>query len=281
MQNMFTKSKHRFAIPQHHAEDGDEAAASGASRPVRGRLMRLVTAGLCAAVLGACAAPQASGINDPFESANRQVHAFNVAADRVLFYRQPPMPEPIARPVENFAANLSLPSKVVNSVLQGRIAPALQNSFRFALNTTLGVGGIFDPAGSSFGLPEVDTDFGETLHVWGVPEGPFIEVPFRGPSTLRDVTGIVVDFFTDPVDLVITDAGDRNLTRGVWVTSRVSERLRYGDAVDAILHESADSYAQARILYLQNRRYTLSRGTGDTTAADADAFDPYEDLYAE
>ena len=240
----------------------------------------LVLSALAFTLLAGCAAPPtASGINDPYEAENRKVHAFNKSVDKALFSggnKKDAIPEPVLRTVSNFGGNLGLPGKIVNSVLQGRPEPALHNSFRFLINSTLGVAGLFDPAGSSFGLPESDTDFGETLHVWGASEGPYLELPILGPSTERDLAGRVVDAFIDPLGFVLE--GDKaTIATAAKIGSKVSDRLRFGDTVDSILHESADSYAQTRLLYLQNRRFEL----GMQVENDEDAYDPYADPYGQ
>ena len=104
-------------------------------------------------------------------------------------------------PIVNFSDNVSLPGMVVNNVLQGDIGGTVTNTMRFLLNSTVGVLGLFDPAGA-IGITEVKTDFGETLAVWGVGEGPYIELPLLGPSTARDAVGQVVDFALDPLSQV-------------------------------------------------------------------------------
>jgi phospholipid-binding lipoprotein MlaA len=235
---------------------------------------------LVAAVLSGCTAPPpASGVHDPYEAENRKVHAFNKSVDKALFSggnKKDAIPEPVLRTVSNFGSNLGLPGKVLNSLLQGRPEPALSNSFRFVINSTLGVAGLFDPAGSSFGLPESDTDFGETLHVWGAGEGAYLELPILGPSTERDLAGKVVDSLIDPMGFVL-DGDDAKIATAAKIGSKISDRLRFGDTVDSILHESADSYAQTRLLYLQNRRFEL----GMQVENDEDAYDPYADPYGQ
>ena len=235
-------------------------------------------------ILSACASAPPGEIADPYEPMNRQVHAFNKGLDaRVV--------RPIARmagkddadtpaaapaqgagPVEligNFGSNLALPGKVVNHLLQGRPEPAVRNTFRFMVNTTLGFGGLLDPATTDFALPEVDTDFGETLHVWGVPAGAYLELPVLGPSTERDFAGKVVDFvLINPLDNVLTDE-QKLAGRAARIVSKAGERARFGSTVDSVLHESADSYAQTRLLYMQHRRYELKE--------EGDVIDPYAD----
>lgn len=235
-----------------------------------------------AGLLAACGpAPVAEGINDPFEAHNRKVHDFNRALDRT-FVRPAAdaysiLPEPVERGIANFAANLDAPGDVLNSLLQGRPAPAAQNTLRFAVNTIFGIGGLFDTA-TALGLPADPTDFGETLHVWGVGEGNYTEVPFLGPKTERDLVGTVVDIAANPVSLLLPSPESAYAT-GAKVASSLGDRARYSDTVDSILYESADSYAQTRLLYLQNRRFALGQTVDD---ASGEGFvDPYEDPYAE
>jgi phospholipid-binding lipoprotein MlaA len=228
--------------------------------------------GLALAALSACTAPAPSGIDDPYEGFNRKVHGFNTTVDknviRPLAKGTTFIPEPISKGVSNFASNLSLPGTVANDLLQANIGDAAHNSLRFLVNTTVGVGGLFDPA-TPAGAPERPTDFGETLHVWGMAEGAYTELPLFGPSTARDALGTVVDYTLNPLAMLVPE--DR-----LWVGtaakaySKLNMRGRYSDTVDSILYESADGYAQARLLYLQNRRYELGQ-----TETEADFEDPY------
>ncbi len=241
-------------------------------------LARLVVPILGVSMLVACAAPPVSDA-DPYESANRRVHAFNQGLDRAVIRPAaravaPVAKSPVGTAIGNAADNLSMPSVILNSVLQGRMEDTVHNTWRFALNTTLGIGGIFDPAGA-MGLSERDADFGGTLHAWGAGEGAFLMLPVVGPSTERDALGMVVDAVTDPVGHVLPSR-ERRWATGIKLGSKLVDRARFGDTVDSILHESADSYAQTRLLYLQNRRFELGQEAAD------DAFiDPYADPYGD
>jgi len=139
------------------------------------------------------------------------------------------------------------------------------------------VGGLFDPA-SSFGLEPRDTDFGETLHVWGTGEGAFVEVPFKGPSTERDLIGDIVDAALNPLGRILPVEA-QGPARAIRVAAKLADRAQFGLTVDEILYDSADSYAQTRLIYLQNRRFELARngrGTAQDLAPTGD-FDPYAD----
>ena len=240
--------------------------------------------------VAACSKPVASGINDPYEAENRARHEFNRNLDRALLrpagkgYVQV-VPRPVQQGVSNFAGNLGEPSHFVNHILQGNVEGAVMNTIRFAVNTTVGLGGLFDMAGV-LGIPEFDTDFGETLYTWGVGEGAYVELPVLGPSTQRDTFGRVVDLFTNPLTNSLPKP-ERYYARGTSVASRLGDRGRYSETVDSILYESADSYAQSRLIYLQNRRFQLGGDSADAyddpyaTGSDPNYEDPYDDPYAD
>ncbi len=233
--------------------------------------------------LAACATAPQGEINDPHESFNRKVHAFNKGVDsRIIAPVSAPMkgadddaaPNGALVILGNVSGNLLLPVKVVNGLLQGRPGQAAQNAGRFAVNSTLGLGGLHDPAGTEFGLDEVDTDFGETLHVWGVPEGPYLELPLIGPSNGRDAVGKLVDWFIDPIGPLAEGHGTA-VKLAARIGAKAGDRVRFGDTVDSILYQSADSYAQTRLLYVQHRRYEL--GMEGDQIDPYDSYDPYED----
>lgn len=233
---------------------------------------------LLALGVAACGpAPAPQGINDPYETENRATHAFNVAMDRnVLKPLSSGMGTgPISAGISNFADNLGTPSDVVNSLLQVRVGRATHNTLRFAINTVIGVGGIFDPA-TAMGVGEKKTDFGETLHVWGVEEGAYMELPLLGPSTQRDALGSVVDLALDPMNYLLPRP-ESYVGTMAKLAAKLGDRGRYSATVDSILYDSADSYIQARLLYLQNRRYELGQTSGESASFE----DPYEDPYAQ
>jgi phospholipid-binding lipoprotein MlaA len=162
-----------------------------------------------------------------------------------------------------------MPSSALNKLLQGDLEDAVHNTVRFALNSTLGLGGLFDPA-TAIGLDPRKSDFGATLHVWGVPEGTYAELPFIGPSTSRDTLGMMVDFVIDPLAWILP-SGTAEWALVAKYGSKLGDRARFSATVDSILHESADSYSQTRLMYLQNRRFELGQ-----EVADDDFIDPYE-----
>lgn len=232
-------------------------------------------------VVSACSHKSESGeVYDPLEPMNRKVHAFNRGFDTKLVKpltsgsddadkqgtARPSVTGKTVELVGNFGENLALPGKVVNHLLQGKPAPAVKNTFRFLINSSLGGAGLFDPASADFALPEQDTDFGETLAVWGVGEGPYLELPLLGPSTVRDAFGKVVDVVADPLQSRL-NTDQMWIAYGARAASKAGDRGKFGDSIDSILYGSADSYAQIRLMYLQHRRHELGE--------EGEAIDPY------
>ena len=257
----------------------------------------VVTVAVSLALSACSVAPAGVGIHDPYEAANRQVHEFNKGVDQALLrpagQAAVAVPEAIRIPVANFSDNAGLPRAVFNNVLQGDIGGAMQNTLRFVVNSTVGFLGLADPAGA-IGLTEVEADFGQILAVWGVAEGAYLELPLLGPSTERDALGQLVDFAISPLDgLGLNRAlGDGAMARydtAARIADIIISRGNFGGTLDSIIYESADGYAQTRLLYLQNRRFELGEagqsgypgGGGDTVMidpyADAAYIDPYED----
>ena len=254
------------------------------------RISALLTSVALVAGCGAPSGPDA--INDPFEPANRTVHGFNKGVDRALVGPASKgvgiVPEPVRQGIDNVADTPSLPGDIANNLLQLRLADAGQNTLRLGVNLTFGLAGLLDVS-SELGLEGQPTDFGETLHVWGVGEGPYLELPLAGPSTLRDTVGMAVDIALDPVGRALP-VREANAATAIRIFSRLGDRARFSDTVDSLLYDSADSYAQARLLYLQNRRFTLGQAGGQagaqggaaTGAASDDGFiDPYADTASE
>ena len=222
-------------------------------------------------ILGACSAPLEVGISDPFEASNRQVHEINKSLDRnivrpiaVLYGDSTPVQ--LQSAVNNIAMNFSLPSNSINYILQGEIKSASNSSMKFLVNSTLGVVGIYD-ASSQLGIKSEKTDFGETMAKWGIGEGPYLDILVLGPSNQRDGIGRMVDIVFDPVGLI--GAGAKGVATVTSVVFGLSARSQFRESIDSILYQSADSYAQSRLFFLQNRRYEL--GTNQTL--------PYIDPY--
>ena len=227
-------------------------------------------------VVSACSPRQGAVADDPFERLNRSSHAFNKGLDRNILsplsktYTDV-VPDPVEDSVSNFARNLSLPGKVVNNVLQLDLSSAARNSARFALNSTVGLAGLFDPS-QKIGLVEKSTDFGETLQGWGVAEGAYLELPLFGPSNMRDGLARFVDMlFLDPASQILKPPVSEYRSAST-VGALLQTRQIYGAQIDEVLYGSADSYAQSRLVYLQSRRFELRDIAND------DYIDPYAEF---
>ncbi len=242
-------------------------------------LRRFVIGPALAALVAGCGTPpvpSSDADNDPFEAQNRQMHAFNRAADSAIVRPASQVwgavvPPPVREGAVNFARNIDTPGHVLNDILQGEVDDAVHNLFRFAINSTLGVAGLFDPA-TSMGLEARASDFGQTLFVWGAEEGDYVELPFFGGRTERHAYGTVVDFVLNPARPLLPVETPSITSAVVQV---VDLRYELGQSIDGILYESADSYALSQSIYLQNRRFFLAEG--DAT----EYFDPYEELFGE
>ena len=237
-------------------------------------------------LLAACATgpdlDPTNGIYDPYETQNRKVHDLNRDLDRAIVRPAARaygavLPAEVEKIVRHFATNLEQPGVLVNSLLQGDLRGSGISLTRFVMNSTIGIGGLIDAA-TELGLPQHDTDFGETLYVWGSDEGPYVELPLLGPSTARDAAGRAVDFFTNPLGYAL-DAPEKYYGTIAGGASALGTRDRFASTIDGVLYESADSYAQSRLIYLQNRRFKLGQDTANTAADPYE--DPYDDPYAD
>lgn len=248
---------------------------------------RVVLAAFTALSLTACAtyqdpATRTDGFNDPYEKQNRAIHDFNKGFDKNLFrpvsQAYAVVPVEIRDTVNNFSDNLSMPGVAINSLLQADFRGVGLAVVRFAMNTTIGLAGFFDAA-DEFGIPDHTTDFGETLAVWGAGEGAYIELPLLGPSTQRDTIGFFTDFFTNPLTFfTINGSPERYIPPTAYTGAALNDRDQFKGTIDSVLNESADSYAQSRSIYLQNRRFELE----GSAAVEEDPYtDPYVDPYAD
>ncbi len=237
----------------------------------------LAVVGIVSMTVGACAkAPVPSGYDDPHQEQNRRTHGANIKLDQALVspaadtYGQV-LPRPVRDTISVFSDNASLPGVVVNNILQGNIENAVHNSARFLFNSTLGLLGMFDIA-TDIGLEERDSDFGETLHVWGAPEGDYVVLPVFGPSTERDAVGIVADFVLNPLSLVLPVEVE-HLPKATWVLSKFGDRYTFGDTIDEF-YASEEGYELMKLYYLDSRRYELGIEVEDNELEDIyDAYD--------
>jgi phospholipid-binding lipoprotein MlaA len=225
-------------------------------------MARAVPCLLLASALGACVtlppnAPRSP--QDPWESWNRGVYKVNDALDRAVakpvaktYVRF--VPHPIRTGVSNFFDNLRMPTVIVNDTLEGRLGRTASDLGRFLLNSTLGIGGLLDPA-TDAGLAKNQADFGLTLARWGVPPGPFIEIPVLGPSDLRDGPSRIVDAYTNPLTYVHNDW----IKYPVYVLDLVDTRASLLP-LEPTLQTVYDPYAFVRDAYLQKRAFLASGG---------------------
>lgn len=210
-------------------------------------------------MVGCATAPKSPDPRDPWEGFNRVSYKVTDAVDRAVLkptakgYRKV-APQFVETGVANFFSNLNQPGVIVNELLQAKFGPALNDTGRFLLNSTLGIGGLLDPA-SAAGLDRNDEDFGQTLGKWGIPSGPYLWIPFFGPSSARDFPGRTLDGFTDPVNYIRRDRIRWTLT-GVDV---VDSRARQLD-LEETLASAYDRYAFIRNAYLQQREYQVKDG---------------------
>ena len=213
-----------------------------------------------------------TAVYDPLEGWNRQVYALNDGVDRAVLepvakgYRAVTN-EPVRGGVNNFLTNLNQPVVFANTVLQGKPTAAIDTVARFTVNTTVGLGGIFDVA-TSLEVPEHKEDFGQTLGVWGVPNGPYLVLPLLGASNLRDFAGFGVDIALDPLNYAQFE-GDNEFRIARQVTNVVATRERVIEAVE-ILRDQPEPYVALRRNYTQQRAAAIRDGKEQE--------DPFKDL---
>lgn len=206
-----------------------------------------------------------TGDKDPYEGYNRAVYKFNDVADKAVIkpiagaYKAV-TPPPIKTGVSNFFSNIGTLITAINDLLQLKLSKAMTDLGRFAINTTVGIGGLIDVA-SMDGIPKNHEDFGQTLAYWGVGDGGYFVLPFFGPSTLRDTTGLVVDTYAfDPVSYM-DDVRTRNQTR---LFRGLDTRVNLLQSSDLIDDAALDPYAFMRDAYLQHRKLEIEDGAGQS-----------------
>jgi phospholipid-binding lipoprotein MlaA len=210
--------------------------------------------------------------NDPLEPTNRVFYAVNNGLDTVILrplaigYRYA-VPSPVRNGIHNALSNLGTPVQLGNDMLEGKPRRAGDTTMRFLINTTIGVGGIFDVA-KKWGYPDHDSDFGMTLASWGVPEGPFLFLPILGPNDPRDAIGFGVDNAMDPFTWMGPPSSTA-VTAFKWTRfglNAVDSRERVLDALDSIKKTALDPYATFRSLYRQHRHAQIEDMRNDHRA---------------
>ena len=205
---------------------------------------------------------------DPLEEINRPIFEFNQTFDQDILepiavsYRDNTS-EPVKEGVSNFFSNIGELKTLANQILQLKLEDSFITFSRFLVNTTIGLAGILDPA-SELGLTKKEEDFGQTLGVWGVPEGPYFVIPFLGPSTLRDASGEYFD-----------SASNTNLIKDLGSNGEIPARaLKSVDQrtkllpVTNLINKSFDPYTTMRSFYLQKRRSDVNDGVNKNDSSD-------------
>ncbi|MBL6938420.1 MAG: VacJ family lipoprotein [Alphaproteobacteria bacterium] len=223
---------------------------------------------LFAVLPGGCAtAPpsaEALAANDPFEATNRETLKLNGRIDRFLLtpidnLYHGALPRGGSQIVHNVVHNVSSPTTLANDLLQGEMKRAAETFARLVINSTFGLGGMFDPAASHFHIPPHDEDFGETLGVWGVGEGPYLVVPVLGPLPPRDAFGMAADVALNPVNYIHFN-GHAWWEAGRYTAQLIDAHSRTYEDVRDIERSSIDNYAALRSMYRQKRNNEIRNG---------------------
>lgn len=210
-------------------------------------------------------------INDPAEPTNRTIFSVNQGLDKAILkpvaraYKEV-APEKLRLAVHNVLNNLRSPVIFFNDVLQGDIDHALITLIRFLINSTAGIFGLNDTA-ADLGVEFRNEDFGQTLAIWNIPEGPYVMLPIFGPSNPRDAVGRVVDFFIDPLNMWAGNSGNDWVPLTETATDAVSFRARHYDVIEDLERSSLDFYAAVRSLYRQRRNDEINNGDVDPSTS--------------
>lgn len=220
----------------------------------------------------AAAAPGSEGSYDPWQRFNRRMHRFNMVLDRhvarpVAQGYVKTVPAPVRRSVGNFFNNVGQSTTMVNALLQGKPKRAGQSLSRFVINSTVGLGGLFDPATKAH-IPNTNEDFGQTLATWGWKKSRYVELPLLGPTTVRDTVGNGVD------SALTSGKGALSPLRNATATARLaldglalvegrSQLLQY----DSLRESAPDDYLLLREFWLQHRQYEILDQSGEETVA--------------
>lgn len=232
--------------------------------------------------VGCASTPEKSNAADPYEAFNRPVHHFNDKLDK---YVAKPVsdtykfitPDFMETGVRNFFSNLQDVGVVINDVLQAKFDQSSQDLARLMMNTTLGLGGVFDVA-TNVGLSKNNEDFGQTLAVWGVPQGHYLVLPFVGPATFRDLPGFVVDTALNPSTYV------GGFALPISSLGVINSRANAEGSLRFINEAALDPYVFMRESYLQWRNYQVSDGKSNPSSTidlEADLFDEQDSKTSE
>jgi len=211
---------------------------------------------------------------DPWEGLNRNVFAFNEWTDNHILRPTAKaydkyVPRPVRSGVGNVFDNVFTPVIAVNQLLQGKPKASLSDAGRFLLNTTVGIGGLFDVA-SKVGLAKHEEDFGQTFGVWGAETGIYVVLPLLGPSNIRDGLGLAVSSLLNPIRF-ISPVEDRAAVTALYVLDLRADLI----GVDELV--MGDRYLFRRDTYLQRRAFQISDGVSDDDPFEEDGFDDFEE----
>jgi phospholipid-binding lipoprotein MlaA len=192
---------------------------------------------------------------DPWEPFNEKMFDFNVKLDRYVLkpvarVYKTVVPDPFQVMISNGFDNIRVVPRVVNNLLQGKMGGAGREMSRFLINSTAGIGGLFDPAKDYWGIQPSREDFGQTLGVWGATPGPYLVLPFFEPMTVRDGIGRGLDLFLDPLSYVVPFFWERV---GMGLGERLNERALYYDLFQGVEETTLDLYSSVRHFYLLRR----------------------------
>lgn len=216
--------------------------------------------------------------NDPIEPFNRGVFKFNQGLDAVILKPLATiydefLPQTLQDSIRNFLNNLRSPVILANNLLQGDVDGARETIARFTVNTIVGFGGFGDPAGD-LGVKYRNEDFGQTLAVWNVGEGPYLMLPLLGPSNPRDAIGFVVDTLIDPINRWADNTDRDGVALGRTIVRGIDLRARNLKRLDELEKSSLDFYATIRSLYRQIRNDDIRNGdAGDTVPSPSISLD--------
>lgn len=225
---------------------------------IRLTMLRAAAASLLAVAIAGCATvpPSERTPRDPWQRVNRGIFKFNDVFDRAIakpvartYLRV--LPGVVRTGITNFFNNATYPDVMVNALLQGSLKPFARDTGRFVVNSTIGLAGLFDPA-SRMGLPLEDRDFGQTFGKWGVPSGPFLVLPFLGPSDVRDAIGRVPDGYAEPWAYI----QNPYWKYGTLLVYEVKLRADVLPLTD-MAEKTYDPYAFERNAYLQHRDFMV------------------------
>ena len=215
--------------------------------------------------------------SDPFEKYNRKTHDFNKAIDRIALLPASQLygktvPKYFRSGAASFYNNLQEPKRFANHIVQGQFKRASIDFRRFILNSTIGFLGLFDTASWIGFFPE-ETNFDETFAYWSIPTGPYLDIPFLGPSSLRESLSLFADYTVHP--LLMLSGPVPSLSFATFeIVNIVNTRYEYAHVIDSLLYESSDSYSSSRLAFLQKSK-TIGKTNEEIPI---ELFDPSEDF---